>query len=86
MINQLLIITKMLKLKTFLDSIRSEHVLIMLINIKMSTIFGICTFMSKINFMLSGVEHEINFIISGSGLIRQAFFCFAHTMEFVIKI
>ena len=31
----------------------------MLINVKMSTIVGILTFMSMINFMLSGVENDI---------------------------
>ena len=37
----------------------------MLINVKMPTIVGILTFMSMINFMLSGVEHKKSFIISG---------------------
>ena len=36
----------------------SVVVFIMLINVKMPTIVGILTFMSRINFMLSGVEHE----------------------------
>ena len=80
-----LITTKMLKLKNFLDLRRSEVALIMLINIKKSTIFGILTFMSKINFMLSGAEHKINFTISGSGLIRQAFFCFCSYYGFCFK-
>ena len=30
----------------------------MLINVKMPTIVGILTFMSRINFVLSRVEHE----------------------------
>ena len=34
-------------------------------NIKMPTIVGILTFMSKINFVLSCVEHEKSFITSG---------------------
>ena len=36
-----------------------------LIHIKMPTIVGILTFMSKKNFMLSCVEHEKCFITSG---------------------
>ena len=39
----------------------------MLINVKMPTItiVGILTFMSRINSMLSCIEHEKSFIISG---------------------
>ena len=37
----------------------------MLINVKMPTIVGILTFMGRINFMLSLVEHEKSFITSG---------------------
>ena len=33
----------------------------MLINVKMPTIVGILTFMSRINFMISRVEHEKKF-------------------------
>ena len=40
----------------------------MLINFKMPTIVGILTFMSRINFVLSGVEHEKSFIASGPGV------------------
>ena len=36
----------------------------MLINVKMPTIVGILTFMSRINFMLSLVEQEESFITS----------------------
>ena len=50
---QLLIKTKMLKIKTFLAFKLSDVLFIMLINVKMSTIVGILTFMSMINFMLS---------------------------------
>ena len=35
-----------------------EHVFIILINVKMPKIVGILTFISMINFVLSGVEHE----------------------------
>ena len=37
----------------------------MLINVKMPAIVGILTFMSRINFVLSWVEHEKSFITSG---------------------
>ena len=39
----------------------------MLINVKMPTIVGILTFMSRINFVLSGVEYEKSFITSVPG-------------------
>ena len=39
----------------------------LLINVKMPTIVGILTFMSRESFMLSGVEHEKSFITSGPG-------------------
>ena len=38
-----------------------------LINVKMPTIVGILTFMSRKNFMLCWVEHEKSFITSGPG-------------------
>ena len=37
----------------------------MLMNVKMPTIVGILTFMSRKNFVLSLVEHEKSFINSG---------------------
>ena len=43
----------------------------MLINVKMPTIVGILTFMSKINFVLSCVEHEKSFITSRPGQTLQ---------------
>ena len=42
----------------------SDGVFIMLINVKMPKIVGILTFMSRINFVLSWVEHEKSFITS----------------------
>ena len=39
----------------------------LLINVKMPTIVGILTFMSRKNFMLNWVEHEKSFITSGPG-------------------
>ena len=41
----------------------------MLINVKMPTIVGILAFMSRINCVLSRVEHEKSFITSGPGLL-----------------
>ena len=38
-----------------------------LMNVKMPTIVGILTFMSKKNVMLSRVEHEKSFMTSGPG-------------------
>ena len=45
-------------MKKFLALSFSDVVFIMLINVKMPTIVGILTFMSRINFVLSRVEHE----------------------------
>ena len=42
----------------------SDVAFIMLINVKMPTIVGILTFMSRINFVLSRVEHRKGFITS----------------------
>ena len=39
-----------------------------LINVKMPTIVGILTFMSRKTFMLSLVEHEKSFITSSPGI------------------
>ena len=55
---QLLIKGKMLKNIFFLALKLSDAVFIMLIYVKMPTIVGILTFMSRINFLLSGVEHD----------------------------
>ena len=55
-------------MKKFLALSLSDVVFIMLINVKMPTIVGILTvitFMSRINFVLSRVEHGKSFIISG---------------------
>ena len=45
---------------------------ILLINVKMPTI--VLTFMSRINFDLGWVEHEISFITSGPGLLNCALY------------
>ena len=54
-------------MKKFLALSLSDVVFIMLINVKTPTIVGILTFMGRINFVLSWVEHEISFISSGPG-------------------
>ena len=48
-----------------------------LINVKIPTINGILTFMSRKNFMLSSAEHEKSFITSGPG-----FACSCNKKEF----
>ena len=45
----------------------SDAVFTMLLNVKMSTIVGILTFMSRLNFVLSSIEYEKSFITSGPG-------------------
>ena len=54
-------------MKKFLALILSDVVFIMLINVKMPTIVGILSFMSKINFVLSWVEHGHSFITLEAG-------------------
>ena len=49
----------------FLALSLSDVVFIMLINVKMPTIVGILTFMSRIKSVLSWVEYEKSFITSG---------------------
>ena len=49
--------------------------LILLINVKLPTIVGILTFMSRINFMLSSVDYEKCFMTSGPGL-----FCVSYSV------
>ena len=39
--------------------------------VKMPTIVGILTFMCRINFVLSRVEHEKSFITSGPGFLAS---------------
>ena len=49
----------------FLGSDKPRMLFYPLINVKMPTIVGILTFMSRTNFMLSLVEHEKSIITSG---------------------
>ena len=57
-----LIKTKMLKAIFFLALELSEGVFMLLVNVKMSTIVDILTFIIRMNFMLILVEHEKCFI------------------------
>ena len=59
-------------MKKFFAVSLSDVLFIMLINVKMSTIVGILTFMSRTNFVLSWVEHEKSFITSGPVLTVYA--------------
>ena len=55
----------------FLALSLSNVVFIMLINVKMPTIVGILTFMSRINFVLSRVEHGKSFKTLGPGAYKN---------------
>ena len=54
----------MSKIKIFHALQLSDVVFILLINVKMPTIVGILVFISRINFMLSSVEHETSFMFT----------------------
>ena len=56
-------------MKKFLASSLSDAAFIMLLNVKMPTIVGILTFMSRINFVISRFEHEESFITLRPGLV-----------------
>ena len=71
-------------MKKFLALSLSDVVFIMLINVKMPTIVGILAFMSRINFLLSWVEHEKSFITSGLVFSQWALFFFAFVMFWLI--
>ena len=65
----------MLKIKTLLDFKLSDVVFVLLIIVKMptTTLVGILTFMSRINFMLNCVELEKSFITSGLYQVETSF-------------
>ena len=72
----------MKKFLHFLALILLDVVFIMLINVKMPTIVaivGILTFISRINFMLSLVEHEKSYITSGLVADQECRFSHAKT-------
>ena len=50
------------KINIFLLEFKTHVVFILLINVKMTTIVGILTFINMINYMLSYVKHEKSFI------------------------
>ena len=54
-----------MKFSFFLGSYKPRMLFFLLINVKMPTIVGILTFISRKSFMLSRVEHEKSFITSG---------------------
>ena len=60
-------------MKKFL-SLNLSDVFIMLINVKMPTIVGILIFMSRVNLLLSLVEHEKKFYNLGPGLASSDLF------------
>ena len=59
--------TKIQQNKNFLTFKLSDVVFIMLVIAKMPTIVDILTVMSRLKFVLSGVEYEKSSIISGQG-------------------
>ena len=57
------------KFSFFSESDNPRMLFFLFTNVKMPTIVGILTFMSRKIFMLNRVEHEKSFITSGPGLI-----------------
>ena len=55
----------------FLGSDKPRMLFFPLINVKMPTVVGILTFMSRKNFMLHSTEHEISFITFKPGIKLQ---------------
>ena len=72
---QLLMKTTILTNKEIPGLSLSDVVFILLINVKMPTIVGILTFMSRSNFVLSWVEHGKSFITSGPDFLIY-FICY----------
>ena len=75
-------------MKKFLALSLSDVVVIMLINVKMPTIAGILTFMSRINFMLNWIEHGKSFITSGPGnqsIVHRSCIILAILIEWSLK-
>ena len=59
------------QMKKFFAFSHSDVVFIVLINVKMQTVVGILSFMSRLNFVLSWVEHEKSFITSRPGFPQK---------------
>ena len=74
---QLLIKTKIPTMKKLIALSLSDAVFIMLINVKMPTIVGILTFMSRINFVLRWVEHwkSLTTLCPGQFVYFRSSFC-----------
>ena len=62
---------KNIKKLGFLGSDKPRMPFFLLMNVKMPTIVGILTFMSRKNFMVSWVEHEKSFITSGPVCVQS---------------
>ena len=69
---QLFVSTKIQR-KIFLAPSLSDVIFIMLINVKIPTVVGLSTFLSRINFVLSWVEHWKSFITSRPGFVTHVF-------------
>ena len=67
----MLISIKVSRNSAFLGSDKPRKLLFPLINVKMPTIVGILTFMSRKNFVLNCVEHDKKFYNLGACLVRQ---------------
>ena len=65
------------EIRLFIGSDKPRVLFFPLINVKMPTIVGILTFMSRKHFMLRVVEHEKGFITSG-----PVFFLFFFRINF----
>ena len=74
----MLISIKISRNSAFFRLREAENAIFLLINVKMSTIVDIFTFMSKENFMLTRVEHEKSFITSGLADLSQ--YCFVNAI------
>ena len=66
----LLISIKIPRKSAILGSDKPRMLFFPLINVKVPTVVGIFTFMSRKNFILSRVEHEQSFITSGPDLTQ----------------
>ena len=70
--------TKYRQIKKFLSLSLSDVVFILLINVIMPTIVGFLTFMSRLNFVFSCIEHQNNLTSRpGLGVIK---------LEFVLRL
>ena len=80
---QKLIKTKILKYFFFALN-HSDVVFILLINVKMPTIIGILTFMSRININLSSVEHEKSYTCSRKASVELTSSKYTHLKQYCL--